>query len=77
MEIIDFNAEYILSTKVISRKIIMLKIVNTANKIMKFHTEIYRRDFYEMNLSNGQNAGNTDKMGIFGVTLWRLALKWL
>lgn len=28
-------------------------------------------------LSNGQNAGNADKMGIFGVALWRLALKWL
>ena len=27
--------------------------------------------------SNGQNAGNADKMGIFGVALWRLALKWL
>lgn len=41
-----------------------------SNKVLrKFHTEIYRRDFYEMNLSNRQNAGNADKMGIFGVAL--------
>jgi len=27
--------------------------------------------------SSGQNAGNADKMGISGVALWRLVLKWL
>ncbi len=26
--------------------------------------------------NNGHNAGNTDKMGVFGVVLYRLALKW-
>ena len=31
----------------------------------------------EKSLSNGRNAGNTDKIGISGVALWRLALKWL
>lgn len=28
-------------------------------------------------LSNGQNPGNTDKMGVSGVDLCPLALKWL
>lgn len=28
-------------------------------------------------LNNGQNPGNADKMGISGVVLWFLALKWL
>ena len=26
--------------------------------------------------SDGRNAGNADKMGISGVVLWHLALKW-
>ena len=27
--------------------------------------------------SNGQDAGNADKMGISGFAIWRLTLKWL
>ncbi len=27
--------------------------------------------------SSGQDAGDADKMGIFGIAIWRLALKWL
>ena len=30
-----------------------------------------------LNSSNGQNPGNADKMGISGVVLCPLALKWL
>lgn len=31
----------------------------------------------EQSLSNRQNPGDADKIGISGVALWRLALKWL
>ena len=30
-----------------------------------------------LSLSSGQNPGNADKMGVSGVVLCRLALKWL
>lgn len=33
--------------------------------------------FFDTSLNNGQNPGNADKMGISGVVLCPLALKWL
>ena len=49
----------------------------TAKKDIKLK-QIYLRISLDLpSLNNGQNPGNADEMGISGVVLWFLALKWL
>lgn len=48
-----------------------------ADKTAKTQHKPMENKSSDTSLSNGQNAGNADKMGISGVALWHLTLKWL
>ena len=67
---------------------LVLKICETKNDVWKKcglsiqnsidnYIKITKIKLDSASLNNGQNAGGADKMGISGVVLCRLALKWL